>query len=117
MGTNRERQKISAKGGGDAEFAATVEEIGQRDNSGAASPSAANEADPNFINDDEPEDKFESALETCQDAADPGRKLDPQVRAHLGRLVRSSYAALVEEPVPERFLTLLEELERQERRN
>jgi len=117
MGTNREREKISAKDRGEAEFAATVEESGERGKSGAESPSAANQADSSFIGDDEPEDKPESALESCQGAADPAHRLDPQVRAHLGRLVRSTYAALVEEPVPERFLTLLEELERQERRN
>jgi hypothetical protein len=44
-------------------------------------------------------------------------RLDSQVRAHLGRLVRVQYATLVAEPVPERFLTLLEELEREESRN
>jgi hypothetical protein len=44
-------------------------------------------------------------------------RLDSQVRAHLGRLVRAQYATLVSEPVPERFLTLLEQLEREESRN
>jgi hypothetical protein len=44
-------------------------------------------------------------------------RLDSQVRAHLGRLVRVQYATLVAEPVPERFLTLLEQLEREESRN
>ncbi len=44
-------------------------------------------------------------------------RLDAQVRAHLGRLVRASYGKLVEEPVPDRFLDLLEQLERAETNN
>ena len=42
-------------------------------------------------------------------------KLDPKVQAHLGSLLRSMYQGLVDEPVPERFLKVLEELDRSEK--
>ncbi|HXF54357.1 MAG TPA: hypothetical protein VNK52_09565 [Hyphomicrobiaceae bacterium] len=42
--------------------------------------------------------------------------LDPNVENHLGRMIGITYAALLEPP-PEKFVKLLEELERQERRN
>jgi hypothetical protein len=50
-------------------------------------------------------------------AIEHSARLDAQVRAHLGRLVRASYSKLVEEPVPERFIDLLEQLERAETSN
>jgi hypothetical protein len=41
-------------------------------------------------------------------------KLDPKVQVHLGALLRSMYQALVDEPVPKKFLKMLEELDRTE---
>jgi hypothetical protein len=41
--------------------------------------------------------------------------LQPQLQAHLGRSLKAVYDALVEEPVPERLLKLLDELERKEK--
>jgi Anti-sigma factor NepR len=42
-------------------------------------------------------------------------KLSGEVRSILGKRLRAVYAALVREPVPERFLKLLETLEATER--
>jgi hypothetical protein len=41
-------------------------------------------------------------------------RLQAQLQAHLGRNLKAVYDALVEEPVPDRFLKLLDELERKE---
>lgn len=45
----------------------------------------------------------------------PVPKLSGEVRSLLGKRLRAVYAALVREPVPERFLKLLEKLEATER--
>jgi hypothetical protein len=41
--------------------------------------------------------------------------LQPQLQAHLGRTLKAVYGALVEEPVPQKLLDLLDELERKEK--
>jgi hypothetical protein len=46
--------------------------------------------------------------------AKPGARVDANVRAHLGRKLKTAYQALVEEPVPDRFVKLLEELRSKE---
>ncbi len=46
-----------------------------------------------------------------------GGKLDPIVQAKLGETLRIAYQALVETPVPEKFLTLLERLATAEKRH
>jgi Anti-sigma factor NepR len=38
--------------------------------------------------------------------------LEPQVQAHLGRKLREVYQSLVDQPVPDRFIQLLRELDR-----
>jgi len=43
-------------------------------------------------------------------------RLAPHIENHLGRMIGIMYGALLEPP-PDRFVKLLEELERQERRN
>lgn len=42
-------------------------------------------------------------------------RLDPRVRAHIGRKIKAVYDEVVQEPVPDRFLTLLDELAKKER--
>jgi hypothetical protein len=49
-----------------------------------------------------------------REEAKPGTRVDANVRAHLGRKLKTAYQALVEEPVPERFVKLLEELRSKE---
>ena len=46
--------------------------------------------------------------------AKPGARVDANVRAHLGRKLKTAYQALVEEPVPDKFVKLLEELRNKE---
>ena len=46
--------------------------------------------------------------------AKPGARVDANVRAHLGRKLKTAYQTLVEEPVPDRFVKLLEELRSKE---
>ena len=46
-----------------------------------------------------------------------GGKLDPVVQAKLGETLRVAYQTLVEAPVPEKFLTLLERLATAEKRH
>jgi hypothetical protein len=115
MGTNQEREKVAAKS---AESSALPE------------AAAAPEATVSFRQPETtagcPEDSMSAAgnddATSGQDeemigAIEHSARLDAQVRAHLGRLVRASYSKLVEEPVPERFIDLLEQLERAETSN
>jgi hypothetical protein len=46
--------------------------------------------------------------------AKPGARVDANVRAHLGRKLKTAYQSLIEEPVPDRFVKLLEELRSKE---
>lgn len=48
------------------------------------------------------------------EGAKQGARVDAKVRAHLGRKLKSAYQTLVDEPVPDRFVKLLEELRRRE---
>jgi Anti-sigma factor NepR len=51
--------------------------------------------------------------QTLKHASDSGDlNLSPDLQAHLGRQLRASYQQLVEEPVPDRFLKLLDSLEK-----
>jgi hypothetical protein len=44
----------------------------------------------------------------------PRVRIDAKVRAHLGHKLKTAYQALVDEPVPDRFTKLLEELRQKE---
>ena len=44
--------------------------------------------------------------------APPAQSLEPDVQAHLGRQLRAVYDELASQPVPDRFLKLLDALER-----
>jgi hypothetical protein len=44
--------------------------------------------------------------------APPG--MGPELQAHIGRQLRAVYDEVAQQPVPERFLKLLEELERKQ---
>jgi hypothetical protein len=41
-----------------------------------------------------------------------GARLEADLQAHIGRQLRAVYNEVVNEPVPDRFIKLLEELER-----
>lgn len=56
----------------------------------------------------------QSMTDEKKDAAKPDARVDANVRAHLGRKLKTAYQALVEEPVPDRFAKLLEELRSKE---
>lgn len=43
-----------------------------------------------------------------------GARVDAKIRTHLGRKLKSAYQSLVDEPVPDKFVQLLEELRRKE---
>ena len=47
-------------------------------------------------------------------ARKPGMRVDAAVRTHLGRKLKTAYQTLVEEPVPDKFVKLLDELRRKE---
>ena len=65
--------------------------------------------------DDRSMGSFNGATDLVEDPEIPDEiKLDPKVQVHLGTLLRSMYQALVDEPVPEKFLKMLEELDRTE---
>ena len=51
--------------------------------------------------------------EKREEAKADGR-VDANVRAHLGRKLKTAYQTLVEEPVPDRFVKLLDELRTKE---
>jgi hypothetical protein len=42
-------------------------------------------------------------------------RLDPRVRTHIGRKIKAVYDEVLQEPVPDRFLSLLDELSKKER--
>ncbi len=44
----------------------------------------------------------------------PVPEIDQHIRSHLGRKIKASYDDLVRQPVPDKFLHLLEELDRKE---
>lgn len=44
-------------------------------------------------------------------------ELDPRIQGAIGRALQSHYEDLVREPIPDRFLVLLAELEAKERRH
>ncbi|PZQ19109.1 MAG: hypothetical protein DI565_01595 [Ancylobacter novellus] len=48
-----------------------------------------------------------------QRKGDPS-ELDTDVQAHIGRQLRAGYVDILNQPVPERFLELLAELDRRE---
>jgi hypothetical protein len=54
---------------------------------------------------------MKSTAETVP-APEPGATLEAGLQAHIGRQLRAVYDEVVEEGVPDRFLRLLEELER-----
>lgn len=107
MSTNKEREKagVKAPAQGDVDQEATAV-LQQRE----AAPEPAQDLTGVADTTDGMDEEVEATTKETP-------RLDGQVRAHLGRLVRAQYAALVAEPVPERFLTLLEQLEREESRN
>jgi hypothetical protein len=43
-----------------------------------------------------------------------GSPLDPDVQAHIGRQLRAGYVDILNQPVPDRFLELLAELDRRQ---
>lgn len=48
-----------------------------------------------------------------QRKADPTH-IDPDVQAHIGRQLRAGYVDILNQPVPDRFLELLAELDQKE---
>jgi hypothetical protein len=44
----------------------------------------------------------------------PGVRMEPDLQAHIGRQLRAVYDEVVNEPVPDKFVRLLEELERKQ---
>ncbi len=56
------------------------------------------------------------ALQTSQDGAAGEPAIDQRIQGHLGRKLKESYEELVRQPVPDKFHQLLEELERQEKK-
>ncbi|MCW3477146.1 NepR family anti-sigma factor [Limobrevibacterium gyesilva] len=45
-------------------------------------------------------------------ASPQGAVLDSSLQAHIGRQLRALYAEIADQPVPDRFVKLLDELER-----
>ena len=43
-----------------------------------------------------------------------GPRVDAKVRSHLGKKLKAAYQNLVDEPVPEKFVKLLDELRQKE---
>jgi len=58
----------------------------------------------------------ESPSEPVAGSQGPGRvRLDPRVRAHIGSRIKAVYDEVLEEPVPDRFVALLDQLASKER--
>jgi hypothetical protein len=57
----------------------------------------------------------ERSASSLATAAGGGGRLDPRVRHHIGKKIKAVYDEVLDEPVPDRFLSLLDELARKER--
>jgi hypothetical protein len=68
------------------------------------------------VNDMNPRQTSETIQPALQGQLDPGSgaSLGPDLQAHIGRQLRAVYDEVVGEAVPDRFLRLLEELERKQ---
>ena len=56
------------------------------------------------------------AREPAEGTGDKGElPLDGSVQAHIGRLLKSSYDEMLNQPLPDRLVELLEELDKRER--
>jgi len=51
---------------------------------------------------------------SIHEAQESDVKLDTDLQAHIGRQLRAVYDEVVNEPVPDKFIRLLEELERKQ---
>jgi len=51
--------------------------------------------------------------DACADTPRPGR-MEPELQDHIGRQLRAVYDQILEEPVPERFMSLLAELQKKQ---
>ena len=52
----------------------------------------------------------------CDDhAAGKHKELDPQVRDHIGHSLKTIYQRVADEPVPDRFIELLKQLDQKDR--
>lgn len=52
-----------------------------------------------------------------EDGGEPrkdGPRVDAKIRSHLGKKLKAAYQTLVEEPVPDKFVRLLDELRQKE---
>jgi hypothetical protein len=47
---------------------------------------------------------------TPTDAQGPAAPLEPDLQAHIGQQLRAAFQEIVDEPVPDRFIALLERL-------
>jgi Anti-sigma factor NepR len=55
------------------------------------------------------------AADRSRSDAAPGPVIGEDIQNHLGQRLRATYDELVNQPVPDKFLQLLEELERREK--
>ena len=115
MGTNQEREKVADKSAesGPLPEAAAAPEVTVAFRQPETAAGCPEDSMSVAGNDDATSGQDEEMI----GAIEHSPRLDAQVRAHLGRLVRASYSKLVEEPVPDRFIDLLEQLERAETSN
>jgi len=66
---------------------------------------------------DDPQQKAEMKGQVAQpEKAAPGGMIERSLQAQLGRQLRTIFADVAQEPVPNRFVRLLEELEAREKR-
>ena len=70
--------------------------------------SGATEAHTKGVGDDE-------AVTDQQDTTESEIRLDDAAQAAIGRQLRAVYSEIVQQPVPDQFLRLLDELEQKER--
>ena len=57
----------------------------------------------------------DEAVTDQQDTTESEIRLDDAAQAAIGRQLRTVYSEIVQQPVPDQFLQLLDELERKER--
>lgn len=87
--------------------------VGTENDGKASSQTMVKNADPRVIG---PKGKTRMNRRPADPRKASDGMLDRSLQAQLGRQLRAIYSGVEEEPVPERFVILLEELERKEKR-
>jgi hypothetical protein len=112
-----EGQQMAGKNGSTQHTAPmAVEETSGGQSRPSQQPLSEDKHHPAHRQDDPEQQSTMQSRPTSQDHMTPRGMLDRSLQAQLGRQLRAIFADIASEPVPERFIKLLEALEAKEER-